>query len=217
VTEKQFADPKILVLALLCRTISNFEGIIALAKLGLIVEARTLTRCCYESLFFIGGLIEKGDEFVSAMYQDELASIRSRANFLLETQWQENNETLEKFGKGLRERLEEMKKRWPKAKFLNPKEAAKSGVIVDAYLLYSQFSADAAHPSLRALKRHLVRHEENGEPLLGLNVKPVIKETEIADTMNLACNAFNWCVRRHEPDTWQHGATLYASDRTLHF
>jgi Family of unknown function (DUF5677) len=148
---------------LLCRTISNFEGVIALAKLGLIVEARTLTRCCYENLFFIVGLIEKGEEFVSAMYHDELASIRSRGNFLLETQPQENNEMLEKFGKGLKEPLEEMKRRWPKAKFLNPKNAAKSSVIVDAYLLYGQFSADAAHQSLSALKR--LRHEENGEHL----------------------------------------------------
>jgi hypothetical protein len=126
-TDKQFGDPKILVLALLCRTISNFEGVVALLKL-------VLTRCCVENSFFIGALIEKCDEFVSAMYKDELASIRSGCKSLMEThdRSKETNETHKKFGKGLRERFEAIKKRWPQAKFLNPKEAAKSSVLLSA-------------------------------------------------------------------------------------
>src|SRR5260370_36797815 len=78
VTEKEFAEPKILALALLCRTYMNLKGVI-----GLVVEARTLARACFENLFFIPNLIEKGDEFVTAMYDHERRSIRSRGEFLL--------------------------------------------------------------------------------------------------------------------------------------
>jgi hypothetical protein len=187
VTEKQFAEPDILAVALLCRTISNFKGVIALAKLGLVVEARTLTRCCYENLFLIGGLVEKGAAFVSAMYHDDLKSTILRGSFALEIQKQPDN-CNELFGK-LEARLKEMKTRWPNAKFLKPKDAAKSSVLSGAYLFYSQLSADAAHPSLQALKRHMVRDEEDGEQLLRLDVTPVNKGTELTETVDLACNA----------------------------
>lgn len=191
VTEKGFAEPKILGLALLCRTISNFRGVIALAKAGLVVEARTLTRSCFENLFFIGGLVEKGEEFVSLMFEDELKSMVSRGTFALEIRQRSRDASESKTGveHKLGERLTEMRRRWPKAKFLNPKEAAKSSVIEHAYLFYSQLSADAAHPSLLALKRHLVRHVEDGEQVLGIDVSPVNIGDEIAQTVDIACNA----------------------------
>jgi Family of unknown function (DUF5677) len=84
ITEKLFGEPKILSLALLCRTVGNFKGVIALTKQGLVVEARTLTRSCYENLFCMGGLIEHGDEFVKAMHHDQIRSVRLQAEFLLE-------------------------------------------------------------------------------------------------------------------------------------
>jgi hypothetical protein len=84
VTEKEFAEPKILALALLARTYMNLKGVIAVAKEGLVVEARTLTRACFENLFFVPNLIEKGDEFVTAMYDHERRSVRSQGEFLLE-------------------------------------------------------------------------------------------------------------------------------------
>jgi hypothetical protein len=191
VTEKGFAEPKILTLALLCRTISNFRGVIALAKAGLVVEARSLTRSCFENLFFIGGLIEKGDEFVSLMFEDELKSMVSRGTFALELQQRSRDASESKppIEHKLGERLTEMRRRWPKAKFLNPKEAAKSSVIEHAYLFYSQLSADAAHPSLFALKRYLVRHVEGGEQVLGIDVCPANAGDEIAQTVDIACNA----------------------------
>ena len=83
VTDKEFAEPKMLALALLCRTHMNLKGVIAVAQEGLVVEARTLARACFENLFFVPNLIEKGDEFVTAMYDHEHRSIRSRGDFLL--------------------------------------------------------------------------------------------------------------------------------------
>jgi hypothetical protein len=64
ITERLFGEPKILSLALLCRTVGNFKGVVALTKEGLVVEARTLTRSCYENLYCMAALIEQGDDFV---------------------------------------------------------------------------------------------------------------------------------------------------------
>lgn len=186
-TENNFAEPKILTLALLSRTISNFEGVIALTKQGLVVEARILTRSCYENMFYIGGLIEKGEEFISQMFGDEIISRLERGKLVLELK-QGRNKSFDEFGKDLPERIKDMKKRWPKAKFLNPSDAAKSSVLKNAYLAYRQLSADAAHPSLRALHRHMEQSKENNKRMI-LNVKPANSPIELVHTVNLACIA----------------------------
>jgi len=188
ITEKQFADPKVLGLALLCRTLSNFAGVISVAKLGLVVEARILTRSCYENLFCVAGLVAKGDEFVEAMYQDDIKGIRSRGEFVLQTVVSPEDKQND-FAQRLRARLDDMKKRWPKARYLNPKDAAGQSVVEQGYLQYSQLSGDAAHPTISALKRHLLIVREAGEPVACLDVQPVQRGTEIADTVNIACNA----------------------------
>jgi Family of unknown function (DUF5677) len=188
VTEKEFAEPKILALALLCRTYMNLKGVIAVAQEGLVVEARTLARACFENLFLVPHLIEKGDEFVTAMYDHERRSVRSQGESLLD-----DLDDLDPFGaemaNQLRARLREIKDLRPKAKFLNVKEVASGSVLKPAYLFYSELSADAAHPTIRALKRHLVQTVENGERIVGLDIHPVEKGAEVADAVNLACNA----------------------------
>jgi Family of unknown function (DUF5677) len=188
ITEKGFAEPKILALALTARTYLNLQGVIAVAKEGLVVEARTLARSCFENLFFAARLVETGDEFVKAMYDHDLKSLRSRGEFIIE-----DLDDLDPFGtrmtEQLRAQLRALKKRRPNAKLLNPKEAIKDSAIKSAYLLYSQLSADAAHPTIVALKRHLVQFEENGEQVWGLDIRPIERGTEVADTVNIACNA----------------------------
>jgi hypothetical protein len=84
VTEKQFAEPKVLALALLCRTYLNLKGVNAVAREGLAVEARILACSCWENMFFVAGLVEKGDEFVEAMHDDDIKSLRSRGEFVLD-------------------------------------------------------------------------------------------------------------------------------------
>lgn len=152
------------------------------------MEARTLTRSCYENLYFVAALIEQGDEFVKAMHQDQIRSFRSQGEFLLE-----NIESEQigdpSFVDQLRTRLREIKSRWPKANFLTPKQTAENSMLGKSYLIYSKLSADAAHPSVLALKRHLARFEENGEQVVGLDVDPVEKGNELAETIDLACNA----------------------------
>ncbi len=188
ITEKQFAEPKVLALALLCRTHMNLKGVIVVARDGLTVEARTLARSCYENMFFVAGLVEKGEEFVAAMYDDDLKSLRSRGEFVLEGLC-DLDPLGEEMAKQLRGRVQELKKRRPKAKLLTAKEALKDSVMRKAYLFYSQLSGDAAHPSITALKRHLLRLVENGEPILGLDIHPLERGIEVANTLDIACNA----------------------------
>ena len=118
VTEKRFAEPKVLALALLCRTFTNLKGVIAVVREGLAVEGRTLARSCYESMFFVSGLVEKGEKVVEAMYDDDLKSLRSRSEFVLDDLGDLDPLGAEMAAQ-LRARVQEMKKRRPNAKLLN--------------------------------------------------------------------------------------------------
>ena len=155
--------------SLCCAGLSgNFlKGVIALARQGLVVEARTLARSCYENSFLVAGLIEKGELFVEEMYDDEVKSMRSRGEFVLE------DGVEHEMTKQLRARLDQLKAQRPKAKLLLTERGAKGQLMPRAYLFYSQLSSDAAHPSITALKRHMVRIEEEGGWVLGLDVQPV--------------------------------------------
>jgi hypothetical protein len=68
-TERGFADEKILALTLLARTVSNVKGALLLLDAKRIVEARTITRCAFENLYWIVGLAEEGEAFVRKMRQ----------------------------------------------------------------------------------------------------------------------------------------------------
>ena len=48
VTEKRFAEPKVIAIMLMSRTLSNFRGVFTLIENGLVVEARILVRCCFD-------------------------------------------------------------------------------------------------------------------------------------------------------------------------
>jgi len=188
ITEKLFGEPKILSLALLCRTVGNFKGVIACARENLVVEARTLTRSCYENLYCMAALIEEGDDFVKAMHRAQMRSFRSQGEFLLEDIDSVHVGDAE-FVEQLRVRVKELKSRWPRATFLTPKEVVKDSVLKRSYLIYSQLSGDAAHPSVLALKRHLLQFVENGEQVMGLDISPPERGTEVTETPDLSCNA----------------------------
>ena len=63
---------------------------------------------------------------------------------------------------------------------------ALGGVLRDGYLIYAQLSADAAHPSLESLNRHITRLPNN-EGII--DVVPASKDVEITQTRDWACNA----------------------------
>ena len=183
VTEKRFADPKVLAIMLMSRTLSNFRGVFTLIENGLVVEARILVRCCFENTFWIAGLHAQGDKFVRKMLQDEMRSRQVRGELALS----KKTSLLEKVEKRLREQLRSINKKWPDAKSLNPKDVALSGLLRDGYLIYSQLSADAAHPTVTSLHRHVGHSEKDGEALI--DVVPTPKDEEVTMTWDWACNA----------------------------
>jgi hypothetical protein len=150
------ADPRVMATCVLARTLSNLLAVRILVVEGHIVEARTITRCCYENSFWMQGLIDNGDAFVLEMQRDEAASFRSRMEFIFKNAktalWAVANANL-------RNRLRSQRRLDPKP--LTPKEASERGPLANSYLIYSQLAADAAHPSLSALMRYLDKSAED--------------------------------------------------------
>jgi hypothetical protein len=185
ITEKGAADPVVLVITLLARSVSNFKGALAMARAGMVVEARILVRCCFENMFCVDGLVTQGDTFVQEMFYDELTSRKIRRKIILERPLSDKD-----FEERLRSHIEQMNEKYPQTKFLTPKHASQKSPLTAAYLFYSQLSSNAAHPSMSALSRHIVRFVENGETIRSVDISPVAKQGEIAHTIDLACHAF---------------------------
>ena len=93
--------------------------------------------------------------------------------------------------------MRSINKKWSDAKSLNPKNVALSGLLRDGYLIYSQLSADAAHPTVTPLHRHFGHCEKDGEARI--DVVPAPKEEEVTMTWDWACNAMpGACVSVNE-------------------
>jgi hypothetical protein len=180
---KGITDPRAMAYCVLARTISNLQAVLVLVKSNQIVEARTITRCCYENSFWIQGLLTSGDEFVREMRRDEAASMKSRVEFILAKMGDQLDDTEQV--KGLRQRIIDDKKLRPKR--LNLKEAAGRGPLGSFYDVYGQLSADAAHPSLTSLKRYFDKTYEDGQTVYTFTGVPEPKPEEAQLTLEWAC------------------------------
>jgi hypothetical protein len=69
--ERNATDPKLYALALLCRSISNFQGALTMARNNQAVECRTQARSCFENLFLVDQLRQHGAGFVTTMHGHE--------------------------------------------------------------------------------------------------------------------------------------------------
>ena len=83
-----------------------------------------------------------------------------------------------------KERYEEFKVA-PKVGFLKHKDASDAGAFKDMYVVYSQFSGDAAHPTITALSRHW----GPGDRTAYFDVEPEAREDELDETLHLTCVA----------------------------
>jgi hypothetical protein len=183
-TERGFADEKVLALILLARTISNVKGSLLLLDAKRIVEARTITRCVFENLYWIIGLAEEGEAFVRKMRDDEMSHRRTRGQEIFGADVQLEDNMAER----LRAYLKGVNKQFEKAKTLSPKHVAQiRDDFEKTYIFYGQLSSDAAHPSVTALNRYIVpeSHPEGG----GIDVEPMVSDFEIAETAEYLCMA----------------------------
>ena len=183
-TAKGSADPVILTLLLLLRSLSNFKGALLLSRANMLVETRVLVRCCIENSFSIGGLVNDGDEFVKELSRDEIKSQEKKLKTALR-----NIEADSELAERLRAHIEHMATRYPKGNLLNPKSASERSPLGELYLAYSVISADAAHPSFSSLQRHLTRSTEDGEIIRGIDASPVADENQMLQTLHWGCSA----------------------------
>jgi hypothetical protein len=183
-TTKGMKDPRVIALALLSRSLSHFKGIFRLLETGLLIEARTLTRCIFENLFMQGGLVERADEFVQKMVDDAAKSRQSRGSWVLG--WLDEMEGTSSYEEGLRETMEKLRTLYPKPRAINFGQITRESSLKNAYLWYKQLSSDAAHPSLEALSRHITKQDDGS---LLVSVEPVASEKDVIDTMEWACQA----------------------------
>jgi hypothetical protein len=105
-------DPKLIALALLSRSLGHFKAICRLLELGLLVEARTLTRCIFENLFMQGGLAERGDGFVQKMIDDAAKSKQSRGSWVLG--WLDEQEGQTAYEGNLRKTIDNLRTLYPR-------------------------------------------------------------------------------------------------------
>jgi Family of unknown function (DUF5677) len=184
-TEKGARHPKVIAATLLIRTRSNFSGAIAMTRAQRVIEARVLTRCCFENLFYLAELAARGDEFVMEMHDDESKSRKTLGELILSEGITVDPAVKER----LRTQLRDIKARAPQAKFLSITEVARGGLLAHSESIYRQLSRDAAHPTFTSLNRYIRRFEENGQTVRGLDAEPVVNEFEVAQTVNWACVA----------------------------
>ncbi|NKE47476.1 hypothetical protein HB662_22045 [Roseomonas frigidaquae] len=185
ITEKGSSDPKVVAATLLIRAVGNFKGTLCVAREGLIVEARTLARSCLENLFWIAGVQAEGDAFVHDMGRDELVSTTWLTEMVIG--YASIDEARKK---AFTDHLSKLTDRLSKPKRLRPESVAKKSLISDSYVIYKMLSADAAHPSVRALNRFIVC---GADGFRGINMEAAQSRGEMALTVHYACIALIGC------------------------
>lgn len=180
---KGFGEQQPLAVMLMSRTLLNFKGVFTLVEAGLIVEARVLVRCCYENAFWVAGIATDGAKFIQRMLHEDMRGRQALGELLLSKKPTLEGDVEDK----LRAQLRTIKKQKPNAHGLNPKGVAHDGPLADLYMVYSQLSADAVHPTMTSLNRHTVRGDDPTERII--DVVPALQEPEVLATIDWACNA----------------------------
>jgi hypothetical protein len=170
---------------LLVRAISNFQGAILMAERGAIVEARTLTRTCLETVFALVAAVNMDASFIDRMVANEMGSKSKAANWLLNRADQKDFLHPESEAK-LQTFLERLKAENEATGSFGTEDMARRAGLDDLYIFFRQFSSDAAHPLLEALNRYV----DNGRGGVGPEITwgPNCGAGEIADTVLLACS-----------------------------
>jgi hypothetical protein len=105
-----------------------------------IVEARILARCCFENAFLVAGLREQGRAFADRMKEDDDAGRKNRLKFA-----RDSDAIFESLEPEMQQAVDTALSGLERSNLL------KSAPFKELYLAYSQFSGDAAHPTLAAL------------------------------------------------------------------
>jgi len=174
------SGPQLAVMALLAHSAGHLRAVALLVRLGLVVEARILTRSLIENQFLIAAFEVDGEGTFHALMKDHHASREKRGKLIVGKP--------EVYTREQREQVEASMQQQPKGKILNPMDTAKHSQAFAAYQFYAQLSADSAHPSFDSLERHLSVDEHDA--LKEVSWKARVKPDEPRDTTGWACMAF---------------------------
>ncbi len=153
-------SPDLFAVLLFCRTITNFRGAISLFRQGLIIEAQTLQRSCFENSLWLRRLAHEGIAFAKAISDDGLFNEASFANLVMPRVTDENTLGQVKghmnLGKG--------------RKRIDVKGPSTLDGVVEDYTEFRRLSMSAAHPSSTSLLRHLVKNIDTGDYEIAVEV-----------------------------------------------
>ncbi len=191
------AERRLLAGQLFVRVLSSFQGAILMAERGMTVEARTLVRGCLESTFILGALHDDDYEIVKIMLHADYNSRRTLAYNLSRNaifRGVVDANTLRNV-----DSLADAAAKPCQVPKLSYKELAEKGGMEGLYDIYKQLSADAAHPTVTSLSRHLDPDER--DTANSVVCGPDGNVSELIDTISLAlnillgaCMAFNQTV-----------------------
>jgi hypothetical protein len=175
-------------IAVLIRTLSNFQGTILMAERGMAAEARTLARCCFENAFFLGTLMSEGDSFLTEMQIADQFSNKAMSRWIVQVPSRLTHAP-RKSKQRLESRINEIKQQISGFEAADFKKLACRAGLPDTYIHYAVLSRDAAHPSARSLDRYFVGGR--GEtPLQEIRWGAYAGDPEeIGLTLNMACLA----------------------------
>lgn len=156
---------------------------------GLVVEARTLTRCCYENLIWAAALNERGSEFVADMLNDEAANRKAVGQITLKLTSRAGADSDADDAKLLRDLIRQSEMRFPEGKKLHVDKTARGTAVELIYATYGQLSLDSAHPTITALGRYLHSELDGDVRHLVIDVVPGVSEKEVLRTIQWACEA----------------------------
>jgi hypothetical protein len=184
VTDKGAADPNIIAATLLCRSLSHLRAVPMLLREGLIVEARTIARNCFENAFWLAAIAEPAerDEALRRMGDAELFTRQQIGQFAMQLRGDHVAEENEALREAMRKFKGQKGSSGP-----TPKELAKLGQFKSTYLFYAEYSRDA-HPTLHSLARYLSRLNEGGKVIRCLDAIPSGREGD-EFTIQHACQA----------------------------
>jgi Family of unknown function (DUF5677) len=171
----RLAQPKVFAAALLARTMTNHRGAVVLARSGLIVETRTLTRSCFENVIWLRSLKADGAVFVEKILDDIAAQRVGFAKALLPNAAFLGDEDR-------KELQREAMMKTPDRISLSDK-VDELGSRED-YIMFRALSDDAVHTSGTSLNRHTPR-DANGM-IADLFVEPPVDTEEMVMTLHFA-------------------------------
>lgn len=168
----------------LARATSTFQGVIVLAERGMMAEARTLVRSCFENAAALTAVANSQGDVVARFVSATQHENRKLVMDLLKPATAHYLSDDERTKLGAREL--ELAADNPVSYSIF--EMAQDGGIIDLYILYRRLSSDAAHPGLNSLNRYF-------EPSIrgrkrSLSWGPLQADEELRDTLLLAVAFF---------------------------